>query len=81
MCMAKWFVTWDRPEYKEWAKEIKEGYLLVVIRKELDNYLCVKAELLMGSKGLPDFKVFEERNVSTQKEADKIIQAWKNNIP
>ena len=75
--MTKWFITWNRLEYKEWAKEIKRGYSLVIIRKEPNNYLCVKAKLLMGSKGLPGFKVLEEHNVPTQKEADTITQAWK----
>jgi len=30
--MKKWFVTWDRPEYKEWAKKTRDGYFLVIIR-------------------------------------------------
>jgi len=75
--MKKWFVTWNRPEYKEWAKEIKGGYSLVVIRKEPERYLCVKAELIMGAKGLPDFKVIEELHFSVQQKAQKQIQDWK----
>ena len=75
--MKKWFATWNRPEYKEWAREIKEGYSLVVIRKEPNNFLCVKAKLIMGEKGLPDFKVIEEQNLSTQKKANEQIQSWK----
>lgn len=75
--MTKWFITWDRPEYKECAKEISGGYALVVVRKEPNNYICVKAKLLMGSKGLPRFSVLKEHNCSTQKQADTIIQAWK----
>ncbi len=75
--MKKWFATWDRPEYKEWACESKEGYSLVVIRKEPNNFLCVKAKLVMGEKGLPDFKVTEEQNLSTEKKANELIQSWK----
>ena len=75
--MGKWFVTWNRPEYKEWAKEIPEGYLLLVVRKEPDNFLCVKAELIMKKKGLPDFKVLEENNFPSQQKSDKQIQDWK----
>ena len=48
--MKKWFVTWDGPEYKEWAIPISKGYLLVVLRKEKTKLLCVKAELIMGKK-------------------------------
>lgn len=73
-----WFVTWDREEYKEWAKEIPKGYSLLIIRKEQpDSYLCVKAELIMREKGLPDFKVIEEHNFSTKPEAYKVIEIWK----
>jgi len=75
--MDTWFVTWDRPEYKEWAKVISGGYSLVVVRKEEKNYLCVRASLLMGVKGLPVFKVLEEKNFSLKEEADKQIQNWK----
>lgn len=73
----EWFVTWDRPEYQEWAREITGGYSLVVVRKEPDSYLCVKAELIMGARGLPDFKVIEEHNFPTQQEAETQVQDWK----
>ena len=72
-----WFITWDRVEYREWASEITKGYLLLIIRKETDGYLCVKAELIMKERGLPDFKVIEEHNFPTQQEADKQILDWK----
>lgn len=72
-----WFITWDRVEYKEWAKEIAKGYSLLIIRKESNSYLCVKAGLIMKERGLPDFKVIEEHNFPTKLEADKQIQAWK----
>lgn len=75
--MRSWFKTWDRPEYKEWAIEIPNGYLLVIIRKEPKRYLCVKAELLMKEKGLPDFRVIEEHYFPIEQEAKKQIQDWK----
>lgn len=74
---SEWFQTWDRPEYQEWAREIDGGYSLVIVRKEPDNYFCVKAELVMGEKGLPDFKVVEEQNLPNQQKADELIQNWK----
>lgn len=76
--MKDWFVTWNRPEYKEWAKEIKGGYLLIILRKEPNKYLCVKAELGMGEKGLPNFKVIEEKYFSSVQKANKQIQDWKS---
>ncbi|MEK7185777.1 MAG: hypothetical protein AAB675_00225 [Patescibacteria group bacterium] len=79
--MKKWFQTWNRPEYQEWAIKVSNGYLLVVIRKEKTKYLCVKAELIMKSKGLPDFKVLEEEYFKTKREALKQIQEWKLVIP
>lgn len=75
--MDKWFVTWNRPEYKEWAKKIKKGYLLVIIRKEPKEYLCVKANLLVGLKGLPGFEVIEEHRFKTLKKASDQIDIWK----
>lgn len=75
--MKGWFQTWDRPEYQEWAIKISKGYLLVVIRKEKIKYLCVKAELIMKGKGLPDFKVLQEEYLKTKREALKQIQEWK----
>lgn len=75
--MRGWFVTWDRSEYKEWAKEITGGYSLFIIRKEPDGFLCVRAELIMGERGLPDFKIVEEHRFPTKQKADKQIQDWK----
>lgn len=75
--MKKWFVTWNRPEHKEWATKISQGYILVIICKEKNNkYLCVKAKLLMGEKGLPDFKVIKEYYFSGKKETEKQIKNW-----
>ena len=73
----KWFQTWNRQEYKEWATEIAEGYLLLIVREEKDRYLCVQAKLLMGEKGLPGFEVLKELYFVDKKESDKQIQAWK----
>ena len=78
--MKKWFVTWDRPEYKEWATSIKEGYLLVIIRKEKNKHLCVKAKLVMGEKGLPGFEVLEEQHFSTSQQATRRIKKWKDKV-
>ncbi len=78
--MKKWFATWNRPEYKEWATPIKEGYLLVIIRKEKDKYLCVKAKLIMGEKGLPGFEVLKEHYFPTSQQAIKQMKQWKGTL-
>lgn len=75
---TRWFQTWKRPEYEEWAVPIKEGYLLHIIRKEKDKYFCVQAKLLMGETGLPGFQVVKEQRFATRKEALKQIEKWKN---
>jgi hypothetical protein len=72
----EWFQTWDRPEYQEWAKEIPEGYLLHIIRKEPGNYLAVQAKLIMGEKGLPGFEVIKQNNLASAQEAMKQIEFW-----
>lgn len=74
--MKKWFTTWDRPEYKEWATPISKGYLLVVLRKEKTRFLCVKAELIMGEKGLPAFNVLEQKYYSAKPKALKQVKDW-----
>lgn len=73
----KWFVTWNRAEYKEWAAKVSTGYLLLIIRKEKTRYLCVKADLVMGDEGLPDFKVIEQTYFRTKKEASSQLENWK----
>lgn len=75
--MKKWFVTWDRPEYKEWATTLSDGYLLVILRTEKIRYLCVKAELTMGETGLPAFKVIEEHYCSARTKALEQILEWR----
>jgi hypothetical protein len=73
-----WFVTWDRPEYKEWAHIVRGGYQLVILRVENDRrLLCVRARLNIKAKGLPEFVTDEERHVSTTKDSQKIISGWK----
>ena len=73
-----WFVTWDRPEYREWASIIKGGYQLIILRMENNGrLLCVKAKLNVKSKGLPEFVTEEEKYVSTKKDSQKIISEWK----
>lgn len=74
----KWFVTWNRPEYKEYATETTNGYLLAIIRKEKEKFLCVMARLRMSEKGLPNFIVLKEEYKFTQEEAVKQISQWQN---
>ena len=74
--MKKWFVTWDRSEYKEWAKPDSKGYILLVQRREKDKFLCVKAKLIMGEEGLPDFKVIDEKYFPIESKASKQIKDW-----
>lgn len=74
--MKKWFVTWNRPEYKEWATPIDSGYLLIVLRTEKEKFLCVKAELIMGEKGLPAFRVVAEKYYSSKFAAAKQVEEW-----
>lgn len=76
----KWFQTWSRPEYQEWAVKTREGYLLHIIRKEKDGYLCVKAKLIMGEKGLPGFEVIEEYRFSSKNKSVRQIQIWKEEL-
>lgn len=73
---TQWFQTWKRPEYEEWAMPIKEGYLLHIIRREKEKYLCVKAKLIMNEAGLPGFEVIQEYRFATRKEALKQIEKW-----
>jgi hypothetical protein len=73
-----WFVTWNRPEYKEWARIIKGGYQLVILRVENNKrLLCVRARLNIKAKGLPEFVTEEERYFSTTKDSQKLISEWK----
>lgn len=75
--MERWFQTWDRPEYLEWAKAIQEGYLLHIIRKENQNYLVVQAKLIMADSGLPGFEVITQIIHPLKKDAFRQIELWK----
>ena len=75
--MSKWFKTWNRPEYQEWATPSKGGYTLLVINKEKDRYLCVKALLIMKLVGLPEFKTLDEIYFAKKSQALKQILDWK----
>ncbi len=74
--MSDWFITWDRPEYKEWAMAVSGGYALLVFRPGKEQ-LCVRAKLVMPADGLPEFKVIEERRVPSEKEATSLLKQWK----
>lgn len=75
-----WFVTWDQPEYKEWAKKDNQGYQLVILRVESDGrLLCVKARLNIKAKGLPEFITEKERYYTSKREANKVISEWRAN--
>lgn len=64
-----YFITWNRSEYKEWATPTKNGYGLLIIRREPDNFLVVKAKLIVGEKGLPGFDVLKEYNFPDENSA------------
>jgi hypothetical protein len=72
----KWFQTWDRPEYLEWATEIPQGYLLHIIRKESDRFLVVQAKLIMGETGLPGFEVVYQCHCTNMEEAMRQLKVW-----
>ncbi|MBI2621535.1 MAG: hypothetical protein HYW63_02705 [Candidatus Levybacteria bacterium] len=74
--MKKWFVTWYTPEYKEWARKTEGGYFLVIIRKEPKNFLCVRAKLIMGEKGLPGVEIIEEQNLQSKRKAQRVTRGW-----
>lgn len=75
--MNQWFVTWDRPNYFEWAKSNKMGYRLLIIHPESDGrYLVVDAQLKMLSKGLPEFIVTEQKYLDDLKSAKQQIAKW-----
>lgn len=76
----EWFQTWDRPEYREWAAEIPEGYLLHIIRKEKSDWLVVQAKLIMGVSGLPGFEVVEQRTVPDEETAFDSIHSLRDNL-
>lgn len=77
--MARWFQVWNRPEYKEYAFKIRSGvYLLLIIAKQENGFLCARANLKMKKKDLPEFELLEKIEVRTEKQAEKQINIWKN---
>ena len=77
--VGKWFQVWNRPEYREYA--CKTGtyvYLLLIIARQKNGFLCARANLKMKKKGLPEFKLLEKIEVKTEKEAEEQINTWKN---
>ncbi|MEK7533986.1 MAG: hypothetical protein AAB600_01480 [Patescibacteria group bacterium] len=77
--MNKWFVTWNRPNYFEWAKANKNGYRLLVIHPESDGrYLAVDAQLEMLPQGLPKFTVTEQKYIGDLKSAKQQVAEWQN---
>lgn len=75
--MRRWFPTWTKPEYREWASKVPTGYLLLVIRQEKHSYLCAKAKLLMSDQGLPNFQLVEQRRFPDRKKALEQIRLWR----
>lgn len=74
--MVKTFVTWNVPEYKEWAQKKSYGYLLTIIRKQPQDFLVVKAKLIFKAKDLPAFETIKSVIVETEKEATEIVRNW-----
>lgn len=69
-----WFVTWDRPEYKEWARKNARGYDLVILRTEKKGkLLCVRARLIVRDTGLPEFAVDTQTYTVSRNEAERWI--------
>jgi len=71
-----WFITWNRPEYKEWAVKKSYGYLLTIIRKQPQDFLAVKAKLIFKAKDLPQFVTLQSLTAKTGKEAKAVIKKW-----
>jgi hypothetical protein len=74
--MARALVTWNVPEYKEWAIKKSYGYLLTIIRQQPKDFLAVKAKLIFKAKGLPQFVTLKSLTVKTGKEAKAVIKKW-----
>lgn len=75
--MNKWFQTWDRPEYIEWALPQKNGYLLIIARKQTSDWLLAKAKLIFKKDGLPDVELLITEEVSNEKIAMDKLDEWK----
>lgn len=76
--MSEWFQTWNRPEYIEWAKPMDGGYLLIIARKQISDWLVARANLIFKDSGFPEFQVLEQGTVATQEEAQMRLNSWKS---
>jgi len=72
-----WFQTWNRPEYIEWAKPIDSGYVLIIARRQRNDWLIARAKLTFHDRGFPEFQVLEQGVVATQEEAFVKLNSWK----
>lgn len=75
--MNKWFQTWNRPEYLEWALPQSYGYLLIIVRKQTSDWLLAKAKLIFKKNGLPDVELLETGKVPSEKKALDKLDEWK----
>lgn len=78
--MSKWFQTWDRTEYIEWALPQKYGYFLIIARKQTSGWLLAKAKLIFKKSGLPDIELLETEPVPSEKKAIDKLNEWKKNV-
>lgn len=76
--MSGWFQTWNRPEYIEWAKPIDNGYLLIIARKQVTDWLLARANLIFKESGFPEFQVIEQSTVAMQEDALSQLALWKS---
>lgn len=75
--MDDWFPTWNQPEYLEWARPTKGGYLLILARKQVNNWLVARANLIFPATGFPEFQVLEQKTVVIKDDALKQLEEWK----
>ena len=76
--MAKWFQVWNRQEYKEWALPKPYGYLLIIKRRQPNNFLLAKAKLIVKKTGLPIFATLDMVTFKSEKQADNKLREWKS---
>lgn len=75
--MNKWFQTWNRSEYVEWALPQKYGYLLIIARRQSSDWLLAKAKLIFRNSGLPNVELLTTETASTKKKAVDKVNEWK----
>ena len=78
--MNKWFQTWDRSEYIEWALPQKYGYLLIIVKKQTSDWLLAKAKLIFKKDGLPDVELLITEEVASEKIAKIKLEKWKKAV-